>query len=155
MIDTMTVAAFIEKHGITFTFTTGSIPGDRMDDSWLREDFHFDCLFRMGDESSRRQLASDYHMGKGHGKPVKRSDGHVIRVIPPHPDPAEVLDSLRSDAQSVDCARDFEDWASELGYDTDSRKAHASWLACMEIGRKLRFFLGADAYAELMNCEPM
>lgn len=155
MTDTMTIAQFIEKHGITFTFKEGSIPADRKDDQWLQEAFHFDCLFRMGDDSPRRQLATDFHMGRGHGKPVKRSDGLVIRVIPPKPDAAEVLDSLRSDAQSVDCARDFEDWASDLGYDTDSRNAHAIWLACMELGRKLRFFLGAAAYEELMNCEPM
>jgi len=52
-----------------------------------------------------------------------------------------------SDAQSVDDARDFEDWCAELGYDTDSRKAERTFRACQRIAERLRQFLG-DAYDE-------
>lgn len=36
---------------------------------------------------------------------------------------AEIVDSLISDVWSVQQAADFEDWAADLGYDPDSRKA--------------------------------
>jgi hypothetical protein len=39
------------------------------------------------------------------------------------PTAGDVLDCLAMDAASVENARSFEDWASELGYDADSRKA--------------------------------
>lgn len=32
----------------------------------------------------------------------------------------------------------FEEWCADFGYDSDSRKAHAIWEACCEVGRKLR-----------------
>lgn len=52
------------------------------------------------------------------------------------PDPAEVLASA---AQDYADARGltFEDWAGNLGYDTDSRKAEKTYDACMAMGDKL------------------
>ena len=41
----------------------------------------------------------------------------------------EVLETLASDASGVDNARDFEDWCSEYGYDTDSRTAERTYNA--------------------------
>lgn len=61
----------------------------------------------------------------------------------------EVLDCLASEAQSVDFARDFEDWASEFGYDTDSRKAEAVYTACVKGQKELRRFLGDNLYKQL------
>lgn len=63
---------------------------------------------------------------------------------------SDVLDCLASDASMVDNARHFEDFASDLGYDTDSRKAERIYHACMEQANKLRRFLGNVDYDFLL-----
>jgi len=65
------------------------------------------------------------------------------------PTAAEVLDCLASDAQSVDSARDFEEWAYEFGYDTDSRKAEQVYNSCVKGQKELRRFLGDNLYKQL------
>lgn len=49
-----------------------------------------------------------------------------LRVPPAH----DVVSALFVDASTVEAAADFEGWCSDLGYDTDSRKAYADWEAC-------------------------
>jgi len=44
---------------------------------------------------------------------------------------------------------DFESWASEFGYDTDSRKAERTYRADVETGIKLRYALGEDGLRKL------
>ena len=41
------------------------------------------------------------------------------------------------DGEAFFNAQSFEDWASEYGYDSDSRKAEAVYRACDNIGRTL------------------
>ena len=55
-------------------------------------------------------------------------------------DAGDVLDCLLRDAQGTD--EPFESWASDLGYDTDSRKAEAVFHACRETAAKLRRWIG-------------
>lgn len=52
------------------------------------------------------------------------------------PNPAEVLACVCDDYQSAN-AESFEDWASNLGYDADSRKAEKIWRDCLALGEKL------------------
>lgn len=59
------------------------------------------------------------------------------------PDAEMVLECLLSDA-SVEYNRSFEDWAGDLGYDTDSRKAEKIYKACLKIAKKLHALLGDD-----------
>lgn len=73
----------------------------------------------------------------GKGYPLRRS------WKLPAPDVCDVLYSLASDADAIDCAT-FEEWASNYGYDTDSRKAEGIYRACLEIALKLRAGLGED-----------
>lgn len=54
---------------------------------------------------------------------------------------ADVLHSLVSEAGVLDCSS-FEEWASDLGFDADSRKAEAIYRACLDIALKLRNGLG-------------
>lgn len=58
------------------------------------------------------------------------------------PERDEVLHSLFLDAGAEGV--DFEEWAGEYGYDTDSRKAEATWRACVEVGQQLRNLLRGD-----------
>lgn len=58
------------------------------------------------------------------------------------PDAAGVLDCLISDTYAGE--QDFDEFCAEYGYDTDSRKAEATWHACRREGHKVRRFLGDD-----------
>jgi uncharacterized protein YodC (DUF2158 family) len=64
------------------------------------------------------------------------------------PELADVLHSLASDADVIDSGT-FEEWAGNLGYDTDSRKAEGIYRACLDIALKLRNALGEDGLAKL------
>ena len=64
------------------------------------------------------------------------------------PEAAEVLGcALRDDPRG----EDFEEWASNLGFDTDSREALRLFHVCEDQAQALRIFLGADVYEELSD----
>lgn len=71
------------------------------------------------------------------------------KKLPP-PSIADVLASLSLDASVLD-EGGFENWAASLGYDTDSRKAEATYRACLEIALKLRGALGEDGLKALRD----
>ena len=56
------------------------------------------------------------------------------------PSAADVLYCLCSDAYSGELS--FEHFCSEFGYDLDSRKAEATYKACVKLAPKVRKFLG-------------
>ncbi len=58
-----------------------------------------------------------------------------------HPKAADILFCLERDASAIDHAT-YEAWASEFGYDVDSRKGEAIYRTCLEIGLKLRAAIG-------------
>lgn len=62
----------------------------------------------------------------------------------------DVLDCLASDAASVECARDFQDWAADMGLDADSRRAERTYNLCREQSRRLRDLLGTDLFESLL-----
>ena len=68
------------------------------------------------------------------------------------PTAEEVLECLASDACGVDNSQTFEDWCSEYGYDTDSRRAERIYNACLKSTEKLRRFLG-DKFESLVYGE--
>jgi hypothetical protein len=55
---------------------------------------------------------------------------------PVAPKPTDLIYSLIADASA--CEESFEDWCSNFGYETDSRKALETYLACQASGEKLR-----------------
>lgn len=68
------------------------------------------------------------------------------------PEAAGVLYCLASDAGGVQNSRGFEDWAADLGYDADSRKAEAIYRACCDMALALQRWLGLEKYAQLLAC---
>ncbi len=60
--------------------------------------------------------------------------------------PADLLHCLQLDIMNAD--QNFEDWAMDLGYSEDSRRAYEMWTDCNKIRRDLRDGLGADKFAE-------
>ena len=63
------------------------------------------------------------------------------------PTAEDVLECLVVDASSAD--QPFEEWASDYGYDTDSRKAEFTYKQVQAQTAKLRKFLGDDFDAYL------
>jgi hypothetical protein len=53
---------------------------------------------------------------------------------------------MDSDVLDFTC---FEDWASEFGYDTDSRKAAKVYQACLQTALKFRQFFNEAELTEL------
>jgi hypothetical protein len=97
----MTIAAFIEKHGIKFSAElTDRNPNM---DEMPAGSSHYKATIRRG----RFSMTIPYSMGPAHLRDPRAED---------------VLDCLASDAAGFENARSFEEWASEYGYDTDSRR---------------------------------
>lgn len=65
----------------------------------------------------------------------------------PTEEPATILDSLVQDCTD----EDFDTWADEYGYDTDSRKAYATWEACRMVAARLIATLGEDEVSHLRH----
>ncbi len=65
----------------------------------------------------------------------------------PKPDIADVFYSLLLDSEAVNYSG-FEQWASEYGYETDSRAAEKVYRACLDIGLKINGLFGAEMLAK-------
>jgi len=63
------------------------------------------------------------------------------RTKPIVPDAVDVVYSLVMDSSVLEVGG-FEDWASDLGYDLDSRAAESTYRACLENALKLRGAIG-------------
>lgn len=114
-------------------------------------------------------FATSYRTGLGHAKPAHGVTVHGDLVDTPkgamrheqaardgylRPTPpaiADVVYSLVSDASSSE--QTFEDWCAEFGYDSDSRKALATYLECQATRTKLLALFGAELLAELTKLE--
>lgn len=93
-----------------------------------------------------RAFETSYKTGIGNRK-LMPSERHIyqgpstVKI-----DPANVLNCLFSDASAA--LDTFEGWCSDIGYDTDSRKALDMYLACQKTSTDLRKLLGKD-YAKI------
>ena len=109
--------------------------------------------YRQNDRSISQAELIEFETETGYPGHVT-GGGSVIRKDSParakriEPDPVDVIASLVMDSSVLDSGG-FEDWASDLGYDIDSRKAEAVYRACLEIALKLRAAIGEDGLAKL------
>lgn len=128
-----TLDKFIAKHGIKFEqHMVYTRPDGLMDgDMW-----HYRVRIACG----RKSFGLYFSTGKGWN-----------RV----PEAKDVLDSIASDASGYENAKDFADWASEFGYDEDSRKAEKTYRAVKRQAEQLKRTLGAEAYEELLYQRPL
>lgn len=131
-MDTITILAFVNRERITIDCEYVDSNPNMPDSENMN---HWKCkLTRRTVNGGRRSMTVYFSMGYGlSGKP-KATD---------------VLDCLASDASSAD--QDFESWASDYGYDTDSRKAEQTYKTVAVATRKLKAFLGPDAFHTLVN----
>lgn len=117
-------------------------------------------------KDGREVLTTDYSAGCGHCPSYKQADrsvyqaeivafecengleananGRTIRAFPKTPiipKLTDVMYSLLMDADVLN-AFSYEDWASNLGYDPDSRKGEALYRQCLDHALKLRNGIG-------------
>ena len=64
------------------------------------------------------------------------------------PEAGDVLDCLASDACGAEDS--FEEWASNLGYDSDSREAEKTFKAVQHATKRLKNFLGEYRFEQLL-----
>jgi hypothetical protein len=122
---------FIQAQNITLQTQYADRNPNMESSEWSNNASHFKCLL----SSNGKRLTTFFSMGSAH------TGGPTLN---------DVLGSLAMDAAGIENARDFQDWASEYGYDTDSRKAERTFKACQRISKKLHQFLGAEAYQALL-----
>lgn len=103
----------------------------KIENEWAEPnpDFPQADAYKVTLQYKRRKLSVPFYQGK---------------AICKEPQAHDVIYCLISDAQSIECADSFEDWASSLGYDTDSRKAEKTYKACVKNQQNIRRFLGTD-----------
>ncbi len=94
---------------------------------------HYKVTLRYG----RRRMIVPFSMGPAHCH---------------KPDTECVLECLQSDAQGVAYGQDFSEWASDLGYDTDSRKAERTFALVVKQSARLEQLLGGELYRALLEC---
>lgn len=129
MTTALTLQQFITDNKLTFKADwVDSRPDGLMS---KRGQSHYKCNIRSGGHS----MTLYFSMGSAHTKA---------------PELAEVLDCLASDASGYENAQGFEDWASDLGYDTDSRSAEKIWRAVERGAKQLKRVLGDAAYQQLL-----
>lgn len=174
-----TIDDFIKEHGLTMTAQRIPARTDRAADQWSKDAFHYLATIKNkdGGEHSLAYSMGSGHVepvpfvfGRFivHGERATRKDYdrvsaprfkprtlfdkelHEQVVRPKQPDLATVLGCLASDCAGYENARSFEDWASEYGYDTDSRKAFATYEQVREQHEAMERLLGRAALQRLM-----
>ncbi len=124
--------SFCVKHGISMAVNHVDSNPHMNDDGRDPGANHYECVFKCG----KKKFTTYFSKGSAlKGKPT---------IV-------EVLGCIAQDSQSCDC--DFEEWASNCGYDVDSRAAEKIFNTCRDQALKLEKFLGEKLYAELLKVE--
>lgn len=130
----ISVQDFIKEHQLTMSAQrVESRPDSFMTDKGMR---HWLCIIKQEGKGNPELMTLFFSQGSAHTKA---------------PNLAEVLDCMASDASSVENSRDFEEWCSEIGYDTDSRKAEATYNECKAQARHLERVIGRSALRQLVE----
>ena len=141
-------AEYLAAQGVTFA---ARLLGENNRDGWTCDEWrvsfqrvHLDSRLPMRDKAA---LETAYYTGTGHrAKQAKRmSWDNAPRPVAPTA--GSVLYSLLLDASGAD--ENFHDWCADYGYDTNSRKALATYEACCIIRADVNKFFTAAERAEL------
>ena len=136
METTHTLKGIISSLGITDESVMVDHNPNMDDDSWAKTASHYRVTLKR--TNPRRQMTVYFSMGP---------------ALCREPAADDVLDSLASDADGIENATSFENWASEYGYDTDSRKAERSYRVTQRQAQKLRAFMGHEYNTLLWDTE--
>lgn len=169
MPDHTELDALIASLDLNYTVTFVPASQAPSDDNW--ECVTWDVVIKRG----CAELRTRYHSGlaclPGLGNPLRRTsaiDKNIKRAVEtgeypldwsnardsirrkpiPAPELRDVLYALVMESDVLNYS-DFEEWAGNFGYNTDSRKAERTYRACLDIGLKLRNMLGDTTLTQL------
>lgn len=162
----LTMAAFIERNRLSLTVTLTRQPLTCARCRGVRKEGDV-CPACFGESLARPCTGEDWTASAREYK-VKLRASHVRDAshncdyaswmtfpyfqgvgIEEEPSLAGVLESLTSDARSVENVT-FEDWANDMGMDSDIRKAEKMYRQCCALGNELRRVLGATEFFALL-----
>ena len=103
--------------------------------AWIRKEYGRDTC--IGCHAAYAELCEKQKIER-FGFPAKAITAPLLR---------DVFYSILQDGEAY--AMSFEEWAAEYGFDTDSRKAEATYRECAAIGRALNAGLSAEALDRL------
>jgi hypothetical protein len=130
----MNYTEWAEKHGLTMEVSWADTNPNMDDDAeWMAQASHYTCTLSVAGQDGT--LSIPFSMGAAHTS---------------EPELGDVLGAVASDAAGFENAAGFEDWASEYGYDTDSRKAERTYRAVKHQSERFMRFVGKSAYDELL-----
>jgi len=116
---------------------------------WDKAARHYMCTLTRGQNT----MKFPFSMGSGllwsvPGGHTNSESWH--RVLRP-PLLEDVMECLISDAETAENARSFEDWATDLGYDVDSRKHYDIYQAVVKQKEAFKELLGENVYLEVLG----
>jgi hypothetical protein len=111
-------AYILEALGVAMSSIKLASRPDKLDENFSADSTHWKVLIKRG----KNEFETFYSMGSAYTT---------------SPDIEDVMYSLLSDTSNVD-GYSFEEWASDLGMDTDSRKAEKMFKACQDTLLQLR-----------------
>lgn len=124
----MTLKQLVNRHNIRVESVM--VDSNPNNPDWQDAD-HWKVTLRFG----RRRLTTPFSMGRAHAR---------------EPQAIDVLECLLLDAGSAD--QPFEDWASDLGFDIDSRKAERAYRIVQRQTKRLQQLLNG-AYETFLHAE--
>ena len=127
----MDTKQFCEAHRIRMTAEPADCNPNMPDDAWAAIASHYRCTLRRPGHT----LTTYYSMGSAHTKP---------------PTVDRVVSCLTLEAAGIANGETFEEWARELGYDTNSHKAKKQYLTVQRQTARLARFLGRDLLGALL-----
>ena len=143
------VADYLAAQGVTFA---AALVGETTRDAWKCDEWRIRLDRRVGPGAKPRSIETPFYTGIGHRKAacpmpadikrlspriVARHDWEAQNVKPVAPCAASVVHSLMLDSHARGVT--FASWCADCDYDTDSRKA----LATYEAGQKISDMMDA------------
>lgn len=131
-VATEKLSDFIQRNKITASVEWADTnPNMASDEEWMRQANHYKITLRC----QRHTFTTYFSQGCG---------------ITREPSASDLLNCLASDAAGFANAQSFEDWCSEYGYDTDSRKAEKTYNVIQKQAEHLERFLPDGEYERLL-----
>lgn len=101
-----------------------------------------DTVAELHGEAANKPMTIIFSTGTGHRNSIGQ---------PVPPSLKDILDCLASDAEGFENAEGFEGWAEEYDFDTDSRKAEATFKTIAKQSDELKQLIGDDAFNTLLT----
>jgi hypothetical protein len=127
-----TLETFIKNHNLSLRLSREGLRSDGMMSDMPKGSSHWRCM--VGSPNGHEEFW--FSMGPAHKDPTTLEN---------------LLACLQMDCRDVDLP--FEQWAEDLGYNTDSRSAEKIYLECAKVRAQLIRLLGRKGFAEFQELD--